>query len=58
MNDELTAASLLEVGFDPVLLKRKLTLATAESCLGKSIGRRLIAAPDSANYFPGGISLT
>jgi PncC family amidohydrolase len=44
-----------EITVGQLLLKRHLTLATAESCTGGLIGHRLTNVPGSSDYFLGGI---
>ena len=44
-----------EITVGRLLLKRHLTLATAESCTGGLIGHRLTNVPGSSDYFLGGI---
>jgi PncC family amidohydrolase len=46
---------LLEITAGRLLLKHRLTLATAESCTGGLIGHRLTNVPGSSEYFLGGI---
>ena len=45
----------LEVVVGELLLKRKLTLALAESCTGGLIGHRITDVPGSSEYFVGGV---
>jgi PncC family amidohydrolase len=45
----------LEVIVGQILAKRKLKLATAESCTGGLVGHRLTNVPGSSDYFEGGI---
>ena len=48
-------SNALEVVIGGLLVKHKLTLATAESCTGGLIGHRLTEVPGSSQYFLGGI---
>jgi PncC family amidohydrolase len=45
----------LEMVVGGLLVKHRLTLATAESCTGGLIGHRLTEVPGSSEYFLGGI---
>lgn len=57
-NNQQTTAhdqTLLEMTVGRLLLKQRLTLATAESCTGGLIGHRLTEVPGSSEYFRGGI---
>jgi PncC family amidohydrolase len=55
MSDERVIKAPLAVLVGHLLLKGKLTLATAESCTGGLIGHRLTEVPGSSEYFLGGI---
>lgn len=55
MSDEQMTGVPLAVLIGHLLLKSKLTLATAESCTGGLIGHRLTEVPGSSEYFLGGI---
>lgn len=45
----------LEVQIGDILTKRKLTLATAESCTGGLVSHRITNVPGSSAYFVGGV---
>ena len=55
MSDEQMMSVPLAVLVGRLLLKSKMTLATAESCTGGLIGHRLTEVPGSSEYFLGGI---
>ena len=55
MNAEPTTTTPLETIIGPLLLKGKMTVATAESCTGGLIGHRLTNVPGSSEYFLGGV---
>ena len=55
MSIEQVMGAPLEAVIGHLLLKSKLTLATAESCTGGLIGHRLTEVPGSSEYYCGGI---
>jgi nicotinamide-nucleotide amidase len=45
----------IEIVLGKLLLDRKMTMATAESCTGGSIAARVTSVPGSSEYFKGGV---
>lgn len=46
---------MIEKQLADLLISKKLTLSTAESCTGGSIAARLTSVPGSSEYFKGGV---